>query len=338
MSPIRSTLAKSVAKLLSFAQEADIGLVKGRGKGNAERRPSKWSASGGTKIESGGYTYHVFTVDTPAPESSLVIDAIRTTKPAMVFAVGGGGSGGRDDGGGGGAGSAVLDPSITLGGEVTYAVTVGAGGAVVGNPSGSGGGNTELGSVLQAHGGAAGNKSRPSSDNASGAFDGGSGGGGAYPQTYPFPKGDPDFLPPNATSYQNDGGAGGHPSAEGGGGGGAGGNGSGAHPGPGAGGPGRAFPEFPAPLIAPALPSPEQSNFTSAVGTPGLFAGGGGGGGRFGETSGGPGGGGPGGYPGRSTGTAGVYGTGSGGGGTGAGGGAGGAAGGSGILIVRYTT
>ena len=38
MSPIRSTLAKSVAKLLSFAQEPDIGLVKGRGKGNAERR------------------------------------------------------------------------------------------------------------------------------------------------------------------------------------------------------------------------------------------------------------------------------------------------------------
>ena len=101
MSPIRSTLAKSVAKLLSFAQEADIGLVKGRGKGNAERRPSKWGASGGTKIESGGYTYHVFTVDTPSPESSLVIDAIRTTKTAMVFAVGGGGSGAKDDGGGG---------------------------------------------------------------------------------------------------------------------------------------------------------------------------------------------------------------------------------------------
>ena len=338
MSPIRSTLARSVSKLLNLQQNEDIAQLAGRDKKNDERRPSQWSASGGTKITSGDYTYHVFTVDTPAPESSLVISAIRESKTAMVFAVGGGASGARDDGGGGGAGSAVLDPSFVLGGEVAYAVTVGAGGAAVGNPSGAGGGNTELGSVLQAHGGAAGNKSRPSSDNASGAFDGGSGGGGAYPQTYPFPKGEPDFLPGTATSYQNNGGAGGHPDAEGGGGGGAGGNGSNAHPGSGAGGPGRSFPEFPAPLIAPALPSPEQSNFTSAVGTPGLFAGGGGGGGRFGETSGGPGGGGPGGYPGRSTGTAGVYGTGSGGGGTGAGGGSGGAAGGSGILIVRYST
>ena len=338
MSPIRSTLARSVSKLLNLQQNEDIAQLAGRDKKNDERRPSQWSASGGTKIESGGYTYHVFTVDTPAPESSLVISAIRESKTAMVFAVGGGASGARDDGGGGGAGSAVLDPSFVLGGEVAYAVTVGAGGAAVGNPSGAGGGNTELGSVLQAHGGAAGNKNRPASDNASGAFDGGSGGGGGYANTHPFPSGQPDFLPPTATSYQNDGGAGGNPQVEGGGGGGAGGAGNNASPSPGGGGLGRAFPEFPAPLIAPALPSPEQPNFTTAVGPTGLFAGGGGGGGREPETSGGPGGGGPGGYPGRVTGTAGVYGTGGGGGGTGGGNNAAGAAGGAGILIVRYPT
>ena len=132
MSPIRSTLARSLSKLLNLQQNEDIDQLRGRDKKNNERRPSQWGASGGTKITSGDYTYHVFTVDTPAPESSLVISAIRDTKTAMVFAVGGGASGARDDGGGGGAGSAVLDPSFVLGGEVAYAVTVGAGGAAVG--------------------------------------------------------------------------------------------------------------------------------------------------------------------------------------------------------------
>ena len=143
----------------------------------------------------------------------------------------------------------------------------------------------------------------------------------------------------SATSYQTAGGANG-PLERNGGGGGAGSAGGNGSPGPGLGGNGRAFPEFPAPVIAPAIPSPQQSAFTSAVGPTGLFGGGGGAGGRSPAKQGGPGGGGPGGNPGSNpaAGTPGVYGTGGGGGGTGQGSALAGGDGAAGIVVVRYTT
>ena len=63
--------------------------------------------------------------DTPSPQSSLVVTAVADSRSAQILVVGGGGEGGKDDGGGGGAGSVVYDPTFSLSGNNTYAVTVG---------------------------------------------------------------------------------------------------------------------------------------------------------------------------------------------------------------------
>ena len=103
------------------------------------------------------------------------------------------------------------------------------------------------------------------------------------------------------------------------------------------GGDGLALPSLPAPILAPAIPAPERSAWTAAVGPTGLFAGGGGGHVDFpigaNPTNGGAGGGGHGQNPDAPTGeTAGVYGTGGGGGS----GNPSGLPGGSGIVIIYY--
>lgn len=335
MAPIKSSLARTGTKLLGLFRQTDLSL---RGLKQSARQAPKFEATGGTKIDSGGYTYHVFTVNTPSPESSLVVDAIVTTKSAQILVVGGGGEGAKDDGGGGGAGSVVYDPTFELGGSVTYAVTVGGEASTPGSPVpgyGAVGNPSAFGSSFAAKGGGSGVKdpSIPTS------LRGGSGGGGAYPGVPGTDSVAPGNIPPSATSYQNNGGDAGDPSSvEGGGGGGAGSAGVQGHPSSGAGGNGRAFPEFPGPVISPAVPSPEQSAFQTAVGPTGLFGGGGGAGGRQDLTSGGPGGGGDGGYPSSPAGNPGIYGTGGGGGGTGGGNGTAGGNGGAGIVIVRYTT
>lgn len=338
MAPLRSSLARTVGKLLRVSKDADLSL---RGGDGTARQNESFGASGGTIITSGIYTYHVFTADTPSPESSLVVTAAGVTKTAQILVVGGGGEGGKDDGGGGGAGSVVYDPSFSLAGNVTYAVTVGGTAATPspppsGGPIGALGNNSSFGSNFLAKGGGSGAKSPIPSSNV-----GGSGGGGAYPGVEGSPGSAPGNIPPTATSYQNAGGANGSPSqVEGGGGGGAGSAGGDGSPGTGLGGNGRAFPEFPATIISPAIPSPNQSAFTSAVGPTGLFGGGGGAGGRQPQKVGGPGGGGSGGYPGppSGAGTPGVYGTGGGGGGTGQGSAVSGGTGAAGIIVVRYPT
>ena len=335
MSPLKSSLARTVGKLLGVSKDTDLSI---RGDVQTARQSSIWSATGGTTITSGDYTYHVFTADTPSPQSSLVINAVAASRSAQILVVGGGGEGGKDDGGGGGAGSVVYDPTFTLSGSNTYAATVGATASTPspptsGGPLGALGNNSSFGSNFLAKGGGSGAKSPiPVSQR------GGSGGGGAYPGVEGSPGSAPGNIPPSATSYQT---ANGSPGAvEGGGGGGAGSAGGNGSPGPGLGGNGRAFPEFPAPIIAPAIPSPQQSAFTSAVGPTGLFGGGGGAGGRSPAKQGGPGGGGPGGNPGSNpaAGTPGVYGTGGGGGGTGQGSALAGGDGAAGIIIVRYLT
>ena len=337
MAPFKSSLSRSATKLIGVFRDRDTSL---RGYKQTSREAERFEVTGGTKIESGGYTYHVFTADTPSPESNLIVNAVALSKNAQILVVGGGGEGAKDDGGGGGAGSVVYDPTFLLTGSNSYAVTVGGeastipstnnvpGFGAVGNPS-------SFGDNFLAKGGGSGIKT-PSIP---GSLLGGSGGGGAYPGVPGSNAVAPGNIPPSATSYQNNGGDAGSPSAvEGGGGGGAGSAGAQGHPSSGAGGNGRAFPEFPGPVISPAVPSPEQSAFQTAVGPTGLFGGGGGAGGRQDLTSGGPGGGGDGGYPGSSAGNPGIYGTGGGGGGTGGGGATSGGNGASGIVIVRYTT
>ena len=370
MAPIKSSLARSATKLLNVLRDRDTSL---RGFNSSSRLP-RFSASGGTKIGSGSNVYHVFTIDTPSPQSSLVV--VGGSVSVEVLVVAGGGGGATQHGGGGGAGGILHHPGFTVT-DGTYPVTVGQAGerGLVGPGPGNAtatyagnGGNSYFGppstpNGFTADGGGGGfplgrNGSNPPQplayDNAppgsspyqGAGLPGGSGGGtGDEPGK---PGGASTQNPMNgATGYGNAGGdASGAPAYNASGGGGAGSAGQDGHPSNGNGGNGQPFTNFPAPVISPAIPSPNKSAFETAVGPTGLF-GGGGGRGSEGPTSngdsngpgnGGPGGGGaggPGGNPG-TTGSNGVYGTGGGGGGS-SGYQAPGAYGGAGIVILKYT-
>ena len=336
--------------------------------------PPPFSASGGTKIVSGSNTYHVFTVDTPSPQSSLVV--VNGSRSVEVLVVAGGAGGANQHGGGGGAGGVLHHPGFTVS-DGTYPVTVGAGGAPgLSGPGPKNGTGTYSGSGGNSYFGPPSTPNGFTADGGGGAFPlGRSGSGGVQPLVYqnappgsnPYqgaglpggsgggtgdepgkPGGAPTQNPMNgATGYGNEGGASsGPPTYNSSGGGGAGNQGQSGHPSNGNGGDGRPFSNFPAPVLAPAIPSPNRSAWSAAVTVPGLFAGGGGRGSEGptsnsdsnGPGNGGPGGGGnggPGGNPGTA-GSPGVYGTGGGGGGS-SGMAADGGSGGSGIVILKYT-
>ena len=245
-----------------------------------------FGASGGTKIISGNDTYHVF-LHTGSPQSFTVENAPGSLT-AKVLVVGGGASGGFSaDGisGGGGAGGVQYYTSypITNG---TTTVVVGNRGANPGSgptytpdPAINDGEDTTFGSAI-GYGGGGGAHEFPGIRNQTG-HNGGSAGGGA---SYPFPgtgggsptqSSAPLVSGAGGTNYGNDAGAGGNsnPEGYGGGGGGAGGDGQG-RPNGANGGNGQAFPEFPGPVLAPAIPSIN----VSTIGPTGLFAGGGAGG------------------------------------------------------------
>ena len=82
-------------------------------------------ATGGTKITSGDYVYHVFTTDTPSPEKVLTVTA--GEGDCVLLVVGGGGGTACDNGGAGGAGGVAYGPAIPLT-PGSYAVTIGSGG------------------------------------------------------------------------------------------------------------------------------------------------------------------------------------------------------------------
>ena len=321
------------------------------------------SATGGTKITSGDYVYHVWCKDSPTPSKTLTVEAGEGN--ASILVVGGGGGTSCDNGGGGGAGGIAYGPSIPLV-PGTYTVSVGDGGLYnpardntfnwgtlssfthpIGTITGYGGQGSanadnsydiytpyavnpnvpanQMGST------AGGRVTNPTSEEATITPVGTSG----QPQQSTFSG--------KITNYGNSGGpaTNGH-YWNGGGGGGAGGAGatsspSEPSPGRGVGGNGQAFPAFPAPVIAPGIPSPEQPNFSPVVGPTGLFGGGGGGSVENPDQdfAGGPGGGGTG--NGGGIGGSGVYGTG---GGMGSNGNTssnpGSYKGGSGIVLVRY--
>jgi hypothetical protein len=129
------------------------------------------TATGGTVVSAGGFTYHVFT-----SSGNFTVTASGTVNYLFV---GGGGGGGDRHGGGGGAGGVVTGTFSVS--QTTYTVTVGAGG-IAGNyesnnstPRGAGikGGDTTISGWNTANGGGGG-----------GTYDGnptgtvGSGGGG----------------------------------------------------------------------------------------------------------------------------------------------------------------
>tara|TARA_Y100001937_G_C7105746_1_gene324900 strand:- start:673 stop:1701 length:1029 start_codon:yes stop_codon:yes gene_type:complete len=312
--------------------------------------PPELEVSGGTKITSGSDTYHVF-LYTGSPQSFTVANAPGSLT-AKLLVVGGGGSGGfTADGvsGGGGAGGVQYYTSypITNG---TTTVVVGNRGANPGtnsdyttDPSINDGEDTTFGSAI-GYGGGGGAHQAPGVRNETG-HNGGSAGGGS---SYPFPgqpggtatqPGAPLVSGAGGTNYGNAGGSGmnSNPGVGGGGGGSELSGRPGDTPPAGKGGDGQAFPEYPGPVLAPAIPS---TNVTT-IGPTGLFAGGGAGGpGSPGTRPGGAGGGGSSG-PGNSA-SDGTDATGYGSGGSGTQFGASNTnaspAGTAGIVIVKYSS
>jgi hypothetical protein len=257
--------------------------------GGAAAGAAAFSVSGGTKITSGSYDYHVFTSDgtfevtgQPGPARILVIAAGGT---------GGAGFGGNGNygGGGGGAGGIAHAPDVTLS-TGSHTVTVGqpapntAGGvmndagppypAAAGGSStfGHNGSSAEFPYGVKVNGGTPGGNSGndPNYDpqGSSAAQTGGST-GGAGARNWPNPS-SPNYSlagavtaltsPSDWTFYANAGGpagTGGPANAAGAGGGGAGGTGGvpPANNQAGGGGAGQAFPSFPGPVLSPAIPT-----------------------------------------------------------------------------------
>ena len=292
MSPIKSTESRTGGKLLRGGRSTDVtsDIDGGRTEISGRREDNLTTlltVSGGTKIESGNDRYHVFT--TPGTFTTGV------ELTAEVLVIGGGGSGaGAAYGAGGGAGGVLHAPSTSIA-KGRYVVAVSGQGYEGGwyNTGGDGDDSSFGDAIAKGGGGGTGYLNGPAVRRGptAGTFSrkgraGGSSGGSGVAQPGSPVSPDPVLpqpAPSDYTPYGNLGGAGGDGSAPagyaGGGGGGAGAVGTDAgsgNPG-GPGGAGRAFPGFPAPVIAPAIPSPNTA-WISAVGPTGIFAGGGGGG------------------------------------------------------------
>jgi hypothetical protein len=310
---------------------------------------SAFSATGGTLIEDGSYKYNVFT-----SPGSLIVAGSRDIEFLLV-AGGGAMTSGYGSGGGAGGISHATAWTVSTG---TYPIEVGSGGVSAGPPNtGPGainahGGNSTFNGVTSVGGGVGFHDALENPQPWTPQINGGSGGGtgddnagGAGTGTQPAQPthgglvtnyGRPGFAPESGNApgsgNQNCGGGG---AGQGGG--------PEGSPGPSVtgeqrtGGNGQAFPSFPAPVLAPAIPAPVRPTWTPAVGPTGLFGGGGGGAGNTpGPYAGGPGGGGAGTATAGSPGTPGVNYTGGGGGAvytSGTGG-----SGGNGIFIIKYLT
>ena len=287
MAPFKSSLARSGKKLLGFFNQSDLSL---RGATQSKRvpPPPPIDASGGSKISSSPTVhYHVFVSDSPF--------AVTTGGEADILLVAGGGGSSTSLAAGGGAGGAVHVTGTTLTSGVTYDVVVGAGGALrdqsaPNSGTGNAGANSTFthpgdSTVLTALGGGYG-ASYASANAGNGGCGGGketgpdTGGLGQQPsQAQPFHASHSGTL----NQYGNNGNTSPAPSGNfGGGGGGTGGGGSTSK----TGGDAQPFSDFPAPVLAPAIPSPTRTRWTSEVGPTGLFGGGGGGGARDGHTAG----------------------------------------------------
>ena len=334
MAPIKSSLARTVGKLLGISKNTDLSL---RGNVQSNRYiETAFVATGGTKITSGSNVYHVFL-------SSQNFQVDSGTNNIELLVVGGGGATGGTYTGGGGGGGVAHGPSVSISAG-TYAVTVGDGGTQTpdnqGNASSPGGTSSivlpagtirglgggsgvidgfQTGPAQYLPGGSGGGNGDDDSPNSGDATQPGEPNFGIGISHY----GNPGYGPPSGNAPADD--------ADGGGGGGAGQGGGASHTDGREGGDGQPFSNFPAPVIEPALPAPIRPAWTPTVGPTGIFAGGGTG--AQGPTARVPGGGGGGQTPGP--GGDGVNFTGGGGGGVRA---AVGGFGGKGIVIIRYTT
>ena len=287
MAPIKSSLARTVGKLLGVQKDTDLSL---RGDVQSNRKINiSVQASGGTEITSGNNKYHVFL---GSSEQNFSVTRGGTCE---VLVVAGGGGGGYFYGAGGGAGGVVHAPDFPVEAGVTYKASAGNGANA--RASSVGYGNNGNNSYFKP-------SPAPAAASATNLYAMGGGGGGysgdgdtAFPTPYKnstgsgggsvSPSSPSDTLPnfstvtqhPTGTKYFNRG-ASGQPADNGGGGGGAGAaagvNQDGGITDPASpGGAGRPFSNFPAPVLAPAIPSPARSTWSTAVGPTGLFGGGG---------------------------------------------------------------
>ena len=322
-----------------FVKEKPVftGITRGLGGfglgGGGAAGPSPISATGGTKITSGSDIYHVFL-------SNQNFEVTSGTSDIELLVVGGGGGTAYNYAGGGGGGGVAHGSSVPVS-PGTYPVVVGAAGAQTPSPGGNASSPGGLSSIvlpagtIRGLGGGTGSIDVFQSGPAD-YINGGSGGGNADD---PSPNsgdatqpgepnfgigivhyGNPGYGPPSGNAPG--------PTADGGGGGGAGSGGGPTHTDGTTGGAGQPFSNFPAPVLAPAIPSPVRPGWTPAVGPTGIFAGGGSG--SLGPSTRTPGGGG-----GAGSNMNAIQYTGSGGGGKNA---ASGGSGGAGIVIIRYST
>jgi|TARA_Y100000015_G_scaffold34917_1_gene35371 hypothetical protein len=343
-----------------FKKESPLLNMIGFGGGAANRltgfKIPPIEATGGTTNTDGGFKYHIYTVDTPSPTLNLAVTFAPDDATIELLVIGGGGGAAWNNGGGGGAGGIAYAPALPVA-AATYPVTVGTGGTgtnnylMSGSPQLKGNNSTFTHPVGTITGlGGAGPYTIDSLTEVAGPGQpfhskiapGGSGAGtrrsGTRNPTYRPGIAAAQPTQPNfgagVLHYGNNGGDVDQTQQyTGAGGGGAGGTGfdyneSVFQPSRGRGGAGQPFTGFPAPAVAPGIPSPNQPAFTPAVTPTGLYGGGGGGSSENkapGGSTGGTGGGGGAGSPG-------VYGTGGGGGSadtTGLNGGAG-------LVVLRY--
>ena len=291
MAPIKSTQSRTGGRLLRGGRSTDVTSTTEISGKREDNLTTLLTVSGGTKIESGNDRYHVFT------SPGTFTTGTELTAEVLVVAGGGGGAGAAY-GGGGGAGGVLHAPSTSIK-KGRYGVTV-SGQTYYGgwHSDGGDGDDSSFGDAI-AKGGGAGcgyitgpaNRLGPLAGTITTRGRSGGSSGGSGPQTGSTGSAEvsdavlPQPAPSDYTPYGNLGGAGGqggYPTPavwyQSGGGGGSGGVGSNAGTdGTGvAGGPGRAFPSFPAPVIAPGIPAPVRPGWTPVVGPTGIFAGGGG--------------------------------------------------------------
>ena len=177
MAPIKSSLAKSVAKLLGVSKDTDLSL---RGDVQISRvPPPPFEASGGTKTTSGDQTIHTFSF----PNSDNLVCTGSPETDVKILVIGGGGGGGGTGyaswyGGGGGAGGYVYATGVTLEGGTTYNITVGDKGVGRDTNNGGDGSDSIFGSNV------------PTATKLT-AKGGGGGGIGDYPSTHPSAAGRP---------------------------------------------------------------------------------------------------------------------------------------------------
>ena len=206
MAPFKSTLARSVGKLLGVYREADLSL---RGATQSIRQPPPpLSATGGlTYIPGNGFKYHVF----KSPTSDNFISGGIGTVEVLVVGGGGGGGGAQYSGGGGGGG--IIHDTAWSVVNATYPITIGAAGG-----AGANGGDSYFGppstpqGLTGKGGGAGGYYGDPPTDGSAGGSGGGDGSGG--PGTAPAGN-QPSVTRPNAPTQTNYGYPGGGPATPG---------------------------------------------------------------------------------------------------------------------------